>query len=387
MSHIEVGIWLGGVYDYISDAREKLVATGKMTERDFKNVFSIGRIAKRIVTATAAADSDPRGSQGRSHENTSAPEIASLPIPASYMRLSREKQLNLIRFCRETRDRETAEQSLIRKYEKELRAFESSASVLRSRVDAIGFDFPSDENEDEAHVIWNDVRETETTIRSRREEIPQDDKTYPRTRNNNVISNLQRLQSEMRQYWRTFDFMKSINRRLSGVDEVRDVIPETASQVPDTSKRRRNYLGKAPELIKDKSVAADRAVNMVSRQLDKWVRLGSIDSTPVAEPLNESDDKFIDINRQMVRLASDLDAFFKDNPLDIRVCCAAFSAKRQSQTTVYVEGALPENYRNNVRTLLEKLVGAGYKRKREINRRTTREHREYKKAQIKRYTK
>ena len=108
MSHIEVGIWLGGVYDYISDAREKLVATGKMTERDFKNVFSIGRIAKRIVTATAAADSDPRGSQGRSHENTSAPEIASLPIPASYMRLSREKQLNLIRFCRETRDRETA---------------------------------------------------------------------------------------------------------------------------------------------------------------------------------------------------------------------------------------------------------------------------------------
>ena len=89
----------------------------------------------------------------------------------------------------------------------------------------------------------------------------------------------------------------------------------------------------------------------------------------------------------MVRLAGDLDAFFQDNPLDIRVCCAAFSPEPHPQTTVYIEGALPETYRNNIRTLLEKLVGAGYKRRREIDRRTTQEHREYKKAQIERYTK
>ena len=383
LSHIEIGIWLGGVYDYISSAREKLVDTSKMTEREFKNVFSIGWIARRIVAASAAADVVPRGSQGRSRDDTSVSRTVTVPIPTYYMRLTREKQLTFIRFCRETRDRETAEQSLDRRVDKGIREFEKTVAVLRSRIETIGIEAPDKDSEEDAQLIWNDVRKAVTAVRTRHEELLKADKPSPASTYVKLLSELEQLQAQMKYHWCTYGFISSMNRRQSA-DEVRDVIPETASQIPQANNRRRNYQNVPPELIKDQATASRRAESMVAKQLHKWVRLTNVADAPFPEPLDEHDARLADIKRKMTELSCDMKAFFKDKPLEVRTCFAAFSPGVSSESRVYVEGALPEDYKNSVRTLLETIAGAGFKRKREIDMITLHEMRKPKTGEINR---
>ena len=158
--------------DVIDEARAKFVDTGQLTEIQFTRTFSVKLVARRLINASAAADVNPRGSQGRSRE-PDPPALSrgtQLPFPAKYLSMPREKQLSMVRYAREAQALETREQNTAGKYDKELRDMNKAIAALRTRVEDMGI-APLDSQELDAREIWNDINDKRVEFRVRQEQL------------------------------------------------------------------------------------------------------------------------------------------------------------------------------------------------------------------------
>ena len=360
IEHVAVGIWLGGIFQLIDEARAKFVDTGQLTEKQFSRTFSVKNVARRVIDACAAADVSPRGSQGRSREpeQPARSRRTQLPFPAKYLSMPREKQLAMVRYAREARALGTREQDTPRKYDKELRDMKRAIAVLRTRVEDMGI-APLNSQEDAAREIWNDIYDKRVELRVREEQLVKADEVAHANSVRKLQIELEQLRTQARDLFMMFDF--TAEPQLTGIaKDLEDVVPVTASQVPQTSKRR-NYQHRGPEDLANPNGAADRAQNAVLSKLAKWASLFGGYSAPLYANM-DGDDELRDIETHMAELSRKLNAYFKKKPLATRVCLAAFTPG-PGPHTVSVEGFLPDSYKTELLTLLGNLVGGGYTNK------------------------
>ena len=371
ITHVDAGIWLGGVYQYIDDARVELVDSGKMTAKHFRHYFSVGRIAKRIHNAALADSNAPRGSQAPTTDDAINTQ-QDVPLPLKYMRMSREKQLTLIRFANASRDQvETSSKTGRRKLSREIRDTEKEYTELSARYASIG-DEPSSSAEDEAREVWDAVCTTLQTLLERRESHDEAEGVDNVENINKAVRDFEELRANIVQNWSRFEFVGSVGRRLSG-DDVEPVIPASAALARQsrTGQYDRNI---APENIQDKSQAAGRALNKVKRSLDKWQALYRNEPSQIHAGPDNNDEDFHRLAEKMEGLATELEEYFKEKPLPRRMCVAAFSSTPQPNTEVHVVGTAPESYLESARHLLHSIVGAGFRRKVEVDFETRRQY-------------
>ena len=358
IEHVAAGIWLGGIFHLIDEARPKFVDTGQLTEKQFTRTFSVRKVARRVINASIAADANPRGSQGRSRE----PERptysigAQLPFPTKYLSMPREKQLSMVRYARQARALETLEQKKTQKYDKELRDMNREIAELRTRVEDMGI-APLNSEEDAAHAIWNDIDDKRKEFRLRQEQLVEADEVQHSNDVYKLQVELEQLRRQVKDVFYMFDWTAD-PQLIGSARELKDVVPLTASQVPQTTKRK-NYQDRAPEDLADPAGAAIRARNSVLTKLAKWASLYGGYSAPLYANI-DGDDELRDIVTHMDEVSGKLDAYFKKKPLATRVCFAAFTPGPNPGTTVTVEGVLPDFYKTGLLTILSKLAGGGY---------------------------
>ena len=372
ITHVDAGIWLGGVYQYIDDARVELVDSGKMTAKHFRHYFSVGRIAKRIHNAALADSNAPRGSQAPTTDDAINTQ-QDVPLPLKYMRMSREKQLTLIRFANASRDQvETSSKTGRRKLSREIRDTEKEYTELSARYASIG-DEPSSSAEDEAREVWDAVCTTLQTLLERRESHDEAEGVDNVENINKAVRDFEELRANIVQNWSRFEFVGSVGRRLSG-DDVEPVIPASAA-LARQSRTGLTNKNIAPEDIQNKPGSAGRAMKIVKKNLDKWHALYRNEPSQLYANDDGDDDDDDDFRRlidKMEDLATELEEYFREKPLPRRMCVAAFSCAPQPNTEVQVNGTGTESYLESARHLLHSIVGAGFRRKVEVDIETQR---------------
>ena len=374
ITHVDAGIWLGGVYQYIDDARVELLDSGKMTAEHFRFYFSVGRIAKRIHAAALADSNPPRGSQAATTDDAISTQ-QDVPLPLKYMRMSREKQLTLIRFANASRDEvETSSKTGRRKLSREISDIDNQYSELRARYASVPRsvgDEPSSSAEDEAREVWDAVCTTLQTLLERRESHDEAEGVDKAENINKAVRNFEELRANIVQNWSRFEFVGSVGRRLSG-DDVEPVIPASAA-LARQSRTGLTNKNIAPEDIQNKPGSAGRAMKIVKKNLDKWHALYRNEPSQLyANDDGDDDDDFRRLIDKMEDLATELEEYFREKPLPRRMCVAAFSCAPQPNTEVQVNGTGTESYLESARHLLHSIVGAGFRRKVEVDIETQR---------------
>ena len=374
ITHVDAGIWLGGVYQYIDDARVELLDSGKMTAEHFRFYFSVGRIAKRIHAAALADSNPPRGSQAATTDDAISTQ-QDVPLPLKYMRMSREKQLTLIRFANASRDEvETSSKTGRRKLSREISDIDNQYSELRARYASVPRsvgDEPSSSAEDEAREVWDAVCTTLQTLLERRESHDEAEGVDNVENINKAVRDFEELRANIVQNWSRFEFVGSVGRRLSG-DDVEPVIPASAA-LARQSRTGLTNKNIAPEDIQNKPGSAGRAMKIVKKNLDKWHALYRNEPSQLyANDDGDDDDDFRRLIDKMEDLATELEEYFREKPLPRRMCVAAFSCAPQPNTEVQVNGTGTESYLESARHLLHSIVGAGFRRKVEVDIETQR---------------
>ena len=375
IEHVAAGIYLGGVHQYIDDARVELVDSGRMSEVRFCHWFSTGRIAKRIHNAALQESTAPRGSQLSKCADAGGTQ-KDCPLPKKYLNMSREKQRILIEFARGRRDKTESERTFGRKMSRVIRDADNEYAELHARYMTIGKHVvPA--NVDEVRAVWDTLCGYVKVLRERREAHYSANENNAGSSVDSALEKFEELYRDIVNNWKDVDFVNN-GTWTPREDDIENVIPVSATQGRESLSGKNNRYVQ-PEDIQNKANSAAKCLRSVEANLDRWHALYRKELSQTKAGPENDDDRFHRIVDKMKELATEMDDYFREKPLPRRLCVAAFSSTPGPHTKVRIVGTVPETYQESVRALLHSIVGAGHQRKVDVDSKTKRLEREMRK--------